>query len=277
MVLMEGRNIEERNIEGRNMEERNMEERNMEERNMEERNMEERNMEERNMEERNMEERNMEERNMEERNEGVFEGKLIVLEGIDGSGKTTQCHMIMDFLRKKNYGACYLKEPSDSIFGDRIRESVLRGRRYLKGEEYFFFLKDREYDVRNNIIPNLKAGKLVIMDRYYFSSMAYQGVLLEGYNFERIRRENESFAIIPDLVFIMNVSVDLALGRIYRDSKRGSKRGREDIFEKKKYLEEVRKAFQSFSSPYIIHINGQDNLEKISKNLYEILEKKILH
>ena len=206
-------------------------------------------------------------------NDNLKEGKLIVLEGIDGCGKTTQCHKIIDFLREKNYRACYLKEPSDGVFGRRIRESMLRGRRFFLEEEYFFFLKDREDDVEKNIIPNLKAGKFVILDRYYFSSMAYQGVLFKDFNFQRIQRENERFAIIPNIVFIMNISVNLALGRIYKDNKRA----REDIFEKKKYLEEVRKAFQSFNSPYIIHINGQDSLEKISKNLCKILEKKILY
>ena len=79
-------------------------------------------------------------------------------------------------------------------------------------EELALFLKDRRENVARNIRPALRAGRIVVLDRYYFSTIAYQGA--KGLDPERIRRLNERFAPKPDLVFILDLGAGDGLARI---------------------------------------------------------------
>ena len=94
---------------------------------------------------------------------------IVAVEGIDGAGKTTVARKVVEELRRRGYDAVYLKEPTESEWGKRIRKE-----RSLKPEEELeLFLKDREWNVKHNILPALKAGKIVVMDRYYYSTVPY--------------------------------------------------------------------------------------------------------
>jgi len=87
-------------------------------------------------------------------------------------------------------------------------------------EEYHLFVNDRKVHVENLIKPALASNKIVISDRYYFSSMAYQGAL--GLDPETIKAENESFAPIPEIVFLLKVPARVGLRRIEKKRKRGA-------------------------------------------------------
>ena len=93
---------------------------------------------------------------------------LIAVEGIDGSGKTTIVKFLEEELKRKGYNVATFKEPTDSEWGRRIRRAF-RDRSLKPEEELELFLRDREWNVKHNILPALKAGKIVIMDRYYLS------------------------------------------------------------------------------------------------------------
>ena len=183
-------------------------------------------------------------------------GLLIVFEGIDGSGKSTQCRMLADLLNKKGIASISLAEPTRGKWGMKIRQLLAKGRNGISAnEELEWFMNDRREDVKQNIEPALKAGKVVLMDRYYFSTAAYQGAL--GFDQEKIRVDNERFAPIPDRVLVFHNSPEKSLERIESSRKETS------AFEKRDYLIEVQNIFKSFTGPNIRFISSDPSLEKV--------------
>jgi dTMP kinase len=188
-------------------------------------------------------------------------GVLVALEGIDGSGKSTQVRSLETIFREKGYDALSIHEPGDSPWGRRIRELKRLGTRLLSPfQELDLFLLDRRYDVAAHIQPALAAHKLVLMDRYYFSTIAYQGAL--GIDPEHIRRLNEAFAPVPDLVFILLIPPTEALDRIRQS------RGRaDDVFEREEYLKSVDAIFRTLKGPHIHFIPANQPIEAVTSLL----------
>ena len=183
-------------------------------------------------------------------------GLLIVFEGIDGSGKSTQCRMLADLLNKKGIANISLSEPTRGKWGMKIRQLLAKGRNGISAnEELEWFMNDRREDVKQNIEPALNAGKVVLMDRYYFSTAAYQGAL--GFDPQKIRVDNERFAPIPDRVLIFHNSPEKSLERIE------SSREEKSAFEKRDYLIEVQTIFKSFTGPNIRYVSSDSSLEKV--------------
>ena len=187
-------------------------------------------------------------------------GLLIVFEGIDGSGKSTQCRMLADLLNKKGIANISFAEPTRGKWGMKIRQLLVKGRNGISAdEELEWFMNDRREDVEQNIEPALRAGKVVLMDRYYFSTAAYQGAL--GFDPQEIKAENEKFAPVPDRVLVFHNSPEKSLERI--ESSREGK----SAFEKSDYLIEVQKVFKSFTGPNIRFISSDPSLEKVHEQV----------
>ena len=187
-------------------------------------------------------------------------GLLIVFEGIDGSGKSTQCRMLADLLNKKGIANISFAEPTRGKWGMKIRQLLAKGRNGISpDEELEWFMNDRREDVEQNIKPALKAGKVVLMDRYYFSTAAYQGAL--GFDPQEIKAENEKFAPVPDRVLVFHNSPEKSLERI--ESSREGK----SAFEKRDYLIEVQKVFKSFTGSNIRFISSDPSLEKVHEQV----------
>jgi len=188
---------------------------------------------------------------------------LIAIEGIDGAGKTTIARFLKDELEKRGYSVVLLKEPTDGEYGRKIKEAE---KRFEPEEELKLFLLDRKEDVENNILPALRDGKIVIMDRYYISSMAYQGA--RGLDMDEIQRANEEIAPKPDLVIILDVSPQEGLRRV-------GKRGNRTIFEEESYLAKVRKNFLkvehvwSETNRKVVVINAERKLEDVKKDVLD--------
>lgn len=180
-------------------------------------------------------------------------GLLIAVEGIDGAGKTTIANHLCDFLSKKGYKCVVLKEPSESIYGKMIKSLKSRPDPETEME---LFLKDREMDVKDRILPALEEGKIVIMDRYYYSNIAYQSA--RGLNADRIRELNERIAPKPDLVILLDLSPSKALERI-------KNREKLSIFEEKDYLENVRQKFREIADERTVIINAERDLEFVKR------------
>ena len=187
-------------------------------------------------------------------------GLLIVFEGIDGSGKSTQCRMLAALLNKKGIANISFAEPTRGKWGMKIRQLLAKGRNGISpDEELEWFMKDRREDVEQNIEPSLRAGKVVLMDRYYFSTAAYQGAL--GFDPQEIKADNEKFAPVPDRVLVFHNSPEKSLERI--ESSREGKRA----FEKRDYLIEVQKVFRSFTGSNIRFISSDPSVEKVHEQV----------
>jgi dTMP kinase len=181
----------------------------------------------------------------------ISRGVLFVIEGIDGSGKSTQAGRLADHLAREGYDVALLREPTDGKYGKKIRQAAHANRRREDPErEYELFLLDRRQNVEENIGPALADRRVVVLDRYYFSTMAYQGA--RGIDPGRIRIENEAFAPAPDRVFYISISVAEGLRRIKRD------RGGFSSFEREEYLNRVKEIFDGHMAclPFVITVDG---------------------
>ncbi len=179
---------------------------------------------------------------------------LIAIEGIDGAGKTTIVKFLEEELKKLGYDVVVFKEPTNSEFGKKIRE-ILRTREIKPEEELELFIRDRDYDVKNNVIPALKSGKIVLMDRYYYSTIAYQGAL--GIDVDYIYKLNERFPK-PDLIVILDVKPEIGLQRIKNKRK-------PDRFEDLEYLRRVREIFLSLKNDNVVVINAERDLNDVKR------------
>ena len=182
--------------------------------------------------------------------------RLIVFEGIDGSGKTTVSRRFESHLRQRGIDTVWLREPGDSPAGKRIRQLARSQHRISIADELAYFIDDRRWDVSYNILPALKRGKTVIMDRYFYSNACYQGA--RGVDPELIIRLNLEFAPLPDLVFIIDADVDTALERIKKN-----RRGEAKLFEKKQFLTRVRENYLALKGKRFIVINGNLAVEEV--------------
>jgi dTMP kinase len=177
-------------------------------------------------------------------------GVLLALEGIDGCGKSTQAELLALALRERGLEVVLTCEPTDSPIGQQIREYFQGSDRYLSPkEELNLFMADRREHVAEVIEPALAEGKIVITDRYYYSSVAYQGAL--GLDPDRILAQNEVMAVHPDLTVILTLAVTQALARLSGTPQRGRQ-----VSEDSAYLERVASIYASLEGPYLRHVDA---------------------
>lgn len=199
-------------------------------------------------------------------------GIFIVFEGIDGSGKTTQSKLLCEELRRRGVDAVWTREPTDGEWGKKIRGIAAGGREGTTlEEELSWFLNDREEHLREEVIPALERGAVVVCDRYYHSTMAYQGAL--GLDPEHIRRLNEETREFPkpDLVIYVYVEPGRGRGRIDAGREGGANVG----YEKLEFLEKVKEIFDSMSDPAIKRIDGEATIEEVFVAVMELAEEAI--
>jgi dTMP kinase len=189
---------------------------------------------------------------------------LINLEGIDGCGKSTQSQFLMDEFEKNNEKTILLKEPTNGKYGRKLWE-MLSGKIEATTEEILeLFVMDRKEHVDQKINPALNEGKIVLMDRYYYSTMAYQAAA--GIDVKRIRKDNE-FAPKPDIVLVFDLPADLAMKRVRGHSVA-------DVFEKEEHLEKVRKAYLNLEDdPLVRIINATRTPEKIFDEVWKLVSE----
>ena len=138
-------------------------------------------------------------------------GVFICVEGLDGCGKTTQAKLLVRRLRR-SYDAVYTAEPSGGRIGMFIKKHCLHSDKRSSGViEALLFAADRFEHVENTVLPALKKGKIVISDRYVYSSLAYQGAT--GLDLEWIEKINEH-AVRPDLAIFIDVEPETVVQRL---------------------------------------------------------------
>jgi len=190
--------------------------------------------------------------------------RLIILEGIDGTGKSTQVNKLAEWLKSQGYRVTTSFEPTNGTYGKQLRDSASTGRLNVE-QELELFIKDRKDHIETLIQPALEKGHFVILDRYYFSTMAYQGA--RGLDPLTIRSENEAFAPLPALVLIMTLPVELALERI------GLRDGEGNAFEKKEDLRACDVIFNTLTDPFIRRVESTGTPEHVSISIQEIVKE----
>ena len=187
-------------------------------------------------------------------------GLLIVFEGIDGSGKSTQVQLLKNRLREMRLPFRSFREPTRGKWGKKIRQKARRAGSLTPEQELELFLRDRRENVRRNLRPALAAKKIVLLDRYYFSTIAYQGA--RGIDPDKIRAANEEFAVIPDLVFILDLDPRKGLGRIEGRSVR------EAHFEQEERLVKVREIFLGLKGRMFVHLDGGLPADELGRKIF---------
>ena len=191
-------------------------------------------------------------------------GCLLAFEGIDGAGKTTQAKLLGDYLRELGLEVVMSKEPTQGPWGQKLRASKTT-ERMSPAEELDCFLKDRKEHVDELIEPALARGAVVIVDRYYYSTVAYQGA--RGMDPQALLQQNREFAPKPHLLVLMDLEVETGLKRIH---KRGEG---QDLFETIENLTKVRQIFQSLDEDHILHLDSNHSIEALHVLIKERLLK----
>ncbi len=192
---------------------------------------------------------------------GERKGRLIVFEGIDGTGKSTQIRHLRAYLESQGREVVQSFEPTYGQFGKQLRESAATGRLSLE-EEVELFYKDRREHVDTLIAPALARGAWVLLDRYYLSMMAYQGA--RGADTAEIRRHNEEFAPVPDAVVWLDIPVQVAFDRI-------GCRGERDAFETEAGLTACREVFASIHEPWMLRVDADATVEEVAQRVLDKL------
>lgn len=147
-------------------------------------------------------------------------GVFITLEGPDGCGKSTQSRMLRDALATAGYDVVRTFEPGGTGIGRRIREIILdtKSSGMCGITEFLLYAADRAQDVHEVIMPALAAGRIVIGDRFFDSSIAYQGYGL-GMDVEAVRAVNAiaTRGLIPDLTVLLDIDPATGVARATGD------------------------------------------------------------
>lgn len=195
-------------------------------------------------------------------------GVLIAFEGIDGTGKSTQLPLLAAYLRHQGFTVVETREPTDGPHGQQIR-ALYRNRCQVSPEqELELFLLDRRQHVVECILPALSQGAIVLTDRYYFSTAAYQGAA--GCD-PAIIFARHDFAPEPDMVLLFTLSAAESVARI-RDL-RGETL---NDFEQQEQLEKVATLFASFPHSCIVRIHAALPVAEVQASVCEAVQQLLV-
>ncbi len=193
-------------------------------------------------------------------------GLLIAIEGIDGAGKTTLGRSLQQHLQALGRSCQLRKEPTDGPFGSELRRSAAAGR-LAPERELELLIADRRAHLSDHILPALARGEVVLLDRYFYSTLAYQGAA--GVDPQEIEARHD-FAPLPDLLLILDLPVETGLARI---------RARGDVanaFEQYDTLQRCRTRFQSFAAlPHAVLIDARQDADQVFAEALAALKTKL--
>jgi len=196
-------------------------------------------------------------------------GKFIVLEGLDGSGKTTQIKRLVDYLSKNKHHCLTTKEPTDGPIGSLALETI-RGLSSLSPDTLaLLFAADRSEHILRKIRPALQAGINIICDRFVYSNLAYQGETIPQ---NTIFAHNSQFLLPPDLTIFIDTSPEECTRRII------STRKSFELFDGVKRASNIRneflKAFVTYGKQMPVKIiDGNLDEDEVFKQLINAVEE----
>ena len=160
---------------------------------------------------------------------------FITLEGIEGSGKTSQIKSIAAYLVASGHPCVVTREPGATAIGKKIRSILLdpASERMDSTTELLLYMADRVQHVREIIIPALSDGKLVLCDRFYDATVVYQGIA-RGLGADTVYALHKLLldGIQPDITFLLDLPPEEGLARAWRQIENGLRTGKESRFER---------------------------------------------
>jgi len=188
-------------------------------------------------------------------------GVFICIEGLDASGKTTHAHRLVRNLRRRSFDAVYTTEPSPGEIGRFVRTHILQRRRRVPSVvEALLFAVDRVDHMEKEIKPALEEGKIVVSDRYFYSSLAYQGAA--GLNLKWIEEINR-LALQPDLAIYIDVPPEVVVKRIRR---------KKSVMERLETQRRVRDVYMKFvENGKLVPVDGNRRKDEVAKNILTII------
>ncbi len=200
----------------------------------------------------------------------TYPGKFFVIEGLDGSGKSAQVDLAIDYLKEKGKEVVVTKEPTiDSDAGKKIKQALKKEIIIEPLELQGLYVQDRKEHLEKKVIPALKEGKFVVSSRYAFSTFAYG--YSDGLDVDLLVKMNDNF-LLPNLTIIVDVSPDSCVKRI---ENRGE--GKE-LFEQKEKLTKVNEIYKKIPQMFenVFMANGEKSIEEVFKEIKKIINEKIL-
>ncbi len=201
----------------------------------------------------------------------TYPGKLIAIEGNDGSGKTTQVKRVSSILSKEGKRVFVTKNPTEGEVGKIIRRALSGEIEIPRVSFQYLFSADRQIQ-QEEVIEHLKAGDIVITDRYFWSALAY-GLVDKG----SVSEENANHLLVaqgilsmyhqfllPDLTLFLSISVDEAVKRLSGMDKK------KELYEQKDQLEKIDKAYKWLLSKFgseITVVDGEQDVERVTQEL----------
>lgn len=187
-------------------------------------------------------------------------GALIVFEGLDGCGKSTQLSLAAEEMRTKGLEPVVTREPTDGPWGRKIRAMAASGEAVSPETELEWFFKDRREHVHNVVKPALESGQTVLSDRSYISTVAYQGA--RGLDPKKILADSEAEFERPDLVLLFEVSPRDGLARV--EARGGLS---EPVFENLEFQEKVAAVFADLQVSGLVRIDAARGIEAIAQDV----------
>jgi dTMP kinase len=197
---------------------------------------------------------------------------FIVLDGIDGAGKSTQIDMLRRWLEQQGFRVTSLRDPGSTALGEAVREILLHREEIpiSPSAEMLLYMAARAQLVNEQIRPALAADRIVISDRYLLANVVYQGCA-GGVDLEHLWTVGEiaTQGIQPDITILLDLPVATAMARIGANPDRLEKRG-------EAFYQRVRNGFLSQlnrSSPKTVVINAEKTLQEIHLQISKVVSE----
>lgn len=205
-------------------------------------------------------------------------GFLVTFEGGEGCGKSTQIKLFIKFLEEQKLNFILSREPGGCVLGEKIRAILLHSKEDMSAlSEFFLFCANRAEHVKEVIKPALEEGKIVVIDRYYDSSLAYQGYA-GNLDIKKLK-DITAFAtdnVVPDLTFLLDISYEEGFGRKAQDE---NLKNLDRIEQRDRaYHEKVRQGYLKLAKEEpnrFVVIDASKSLEEIHEEIIKIFLKRI--
>lgn len=205
-------------------------------------------------------------------------GFLVTFEGGEGCGKSTQIKLFIKFLEEQKLNFILSREPGGCVLGEKIRAILLHSKEDMSAlSEFFLFCANRTEHVKEVIKPALEEGKIVVIDRYYDSSLAYQGYA-GNLDIKKLK-DITAFAtdnVVPDLTFLLDISYEEGFGRKAKDE---NLKNLDRIEQRDRaYHEKVRQGYLKLAKEgpnRFVVIDASKSLEEIHEEIIKIFLKRI--